>query len=237
MNYFAHGLRFLNRPYFLAGTAVPDWLSVADRATRMHSKRVLRFLDEAEGIEREIAAGVLQHLYDDDWFHTTRAFVEISGQLTLLFRQILSGHDNVRTSVLGHIGTEMLLDGCLIAESPRLLDNYYDAISSVDAAPIQSVINRIAKIPTTRLEIFIPLFQREQFLRDYQEPKRLLVRLNQVMSRIKLSPLPPEAESVLLAGRTLVTARRNELLPSKHFTDKTHADMTARKAKTHLRIV
>ena len=56
MNYFAHGLRFLNRPYFLAGTAVPDWLSVADRATRMHSKRVFRFLDEAEGIDREIAA-------------------------------------------------------------------------------------------------------------------------------------------------------------------------------------
>ena len=28
VNYFAHGLRFLNRPHFLAGTAVPDWLSV-----------------------------------------------------------------------------------------------------------------------------------------------------------------------------------------------------------------
>ena len=31
MNYFAHGVRFLEDPYFLAGTAVPDWLSVVDR--------------------------------------------------------------------------------------------------------------------------------------------------------------------------------------------------------------
>ena len=31
MNYFAHALPFLDRPYFVAGTAVPDWLTVADR--------------------------------------------------------------------------------------------------------------------------------------------------------------------------------------------------------------
>lgn len=228
MNYFAHGMRFLQRPYFLAGTAVPDWLSVADRATRMHSQRVLRFLDEAEGVEREIAAGVLQHLHDDDWFHTTRAFVEVSGQLTLSFRRILTGRDNVRTSVLGHVVTEMLLDGCLIAESPRLLDEYYDAISSIDPRPIQSAINRMAKNPTARLEIFIPLFKREQFLRDYLDPKRLLVRLNQVMCRIKLSPLPNAAESVLRAGRELVSRRLEELLPPTHFTDETHEDMTKR---------
>ena len=28
MNYFAHAIRFLDDPYFLSGTALPDWLSV-----------------------------------------------------------------------------------------------------------------------------------------------------------------------------------------------------------------
>ena len=38
MNYFAHGYAFLDDPYFLAGTAVPDWLSVIDRRMRARSK-------------------------------------------------------------------------------------------------------------------------------------------------------------------------------------------------------
>ena len=37
MNYFAHGHRFVDDPYFLAGTAVPDWLSVVDRKVRVRA--------------------------------------------------------------------------------------------------------------------------------------------------------------------------------------------------------
>ena len=39
MNYFAHALPFLDDdPYFVAGTGVPDWLSVADRDVRVRLK-------------------------------------------------------------------------------------------------------------------------------------------------------------------------------------------------------
>src|SRR5262245_35641363 len=31
MNYLAHGWRFVEEPYLLAGTAAPDWMSVIDR--------------------------------------------------------------------------------------------------------------------------------------------------------------------------------------------------------------
>ena len=34
MNYFGHGHRFIDNPFFLAGTAVPDWLSVVNRRVR-----------------------------------------------------------------------------------------------------------------------------------------------------------------------------------------------------------
>ena len=45
MNYFAHGREFVDEPYFLAGTAVPDWLSVVDRPTRIRSRQALEHVD------------------------------------------------------------------------------------------------------------------------------------------------------------------------------------------------
>src|SRR3984957_18435669 len=42
MNYFAHGIRFVDRPWFLAGTALPDWLSVIDRRVRLRPKVMLQ---------------------------------------------------------------------------------------------------------------------------------------------------------------------------------------------------
>ena len=78
MNYLAHGIRFVDRPWFLVGTAVPDLLSVADRRVRMRERRVVpaveAAVDSAEP-RTQLAAGVLQHLADDDWFHRTPAFV------------------------------------------------------------------------------------------------------------------------------------------------------------------
>jgi hypothetical protein len=48
MNYFAHGIRFLDRPWFLAGTATPDWLSVADRKVRLREKFLVPNLDHPD---------------------------------------------------------------------------------------------------------------------------------------------------------------------------------------------
>ncbi len=37
MNYLSHGFRFVDDPYFVAGTALPDWMSVLDRRNRARS--------------------------------------------------------------------------------------------------------------------------------------------------------------------------------------------------------
>lgn len=37
MDYFAHALSFVGRPYFAAGTAVADWLTVGDQRGRRGS--------------------------------------------------------------------------------------------------------------------------------------------------------------------------------------------------------
>ena len=240
MNYFAHGMRFTDRPYFLAGTAVPDWLSVADRRVRMRPRRVAKFVEgetcdsnprdasnprdfgnpgdfSAKSNASLVAAGVMQHLEDDRWFHKTRAFLETSDELTRMFRGLLGPEDGFRPGFLGHLVTELLLDGVLIQQNPHLIDGYYAALHEVDPEVVQRAVNRMARHETTHLAAMIALFRREQFLRDYPDPGRLLDRLNQVMRRVKLKQLPDETRTLLASGWRIVKDRAGELLPPNAF--------------------
>ncbi|HID20958.1 MAG TPA: hypothetical protein EYP14_00960 [Planctomycetaceae bacterium] len=217
MNYFAHGLRFLKDPHFLAGTAVPDWLAVVDRRVRLRPRRVAPFAETPRSVIGQVAAGVLQHTRDDLWFHRTRGFAETTSLVTSLFRRQLDGDPRYRTGFLGHISTELLLDAVLIERWPELLDRYYAVLGDVDPEAVQRAVNRMARGATSRLASFIPLFLKEQILRDYAESRRLLFRLNQVMRRIKLEPLPASIEEVLADAREVVRERVADLLPAEWF--------------------
>jgi len=217
MNYFAHGMRFTNRPYFLAGTAVPDWLSIADRRVRMRARRVAPHADGSATPQADLAGGVMQHLEDDRWFHQTEAFYSISGRLTGRFQDVLGRDTGFRTGFLGHVVTELVLDGVLIDANPKLIDAYYEALDSVDPHAVEDGVNRMARDKTSNLAILIPLFQREQFLRDYLQPERLLFRLNQVMRRIKLNPLPEDVADVLVYAWEIVKPKTGDLLPGHLF--------------------
>ena len=218
MNYFAHGLRYLDRPHFLAGTATPDWLSVADRGVRMRERLVQPFLEHHEPPQRaEFAAGVLQHLHDDRWFHKTRAFFEVTGELTALMRSQADNGDRFRASFLGHIITELLLDDVLRELYPSHLDRYYEVMQQLNPQFIERAVNMMARGRTERLGRFIGLFVRERFLYDYEQPQRLLFRLNQVMRRVRLSSLPDSTVDVLEAGREIVNMRCQDLLPPEEF--------------------
>ena len=214
MNYFAHGMRYTDRPYFLAGTAIPDWLSVVDRKVRVRGQHVKPLADGSGEAAAELAAGVLQHLDDDQWFHNSAAFYETSGELTRLFRERLAGEDGYRSGFLGHIVTELLLDGVLVERNPLLLDAYYDALLSIDPAIIEQSVNRMARKSTSRLAALIPRFIDEQFLRDYSDPPRLAFRLNQVLRRIKLKQLPDDFTDVLSVAQVIVTERADQLMPA-----------------------
>ena len=213
VNYFAHGLRFVERPWFLAGTAVPDWLSVVDRRMRMRHRLVSPFVDGSGAKLAEGAAGTLQHLDDDQYFHRCRAFTEISGTLAVAFRDRLPEGPEYRPGVLGHITCELVLDGVLIDRDPGRLEQYYEALGRVDVEVVQRVVNGMARGgPTGRLAEMIVQFRERRFLGDYVDPSRLLYRLNQVMSRIKLAALPDGVLEVIERGRELVEPRVEELL-------------------------
>ncbi len=217
MNYFTHALNHLDRPYFMASTAIPDWLSVIDRKVRLRPRLLEPWLNPEQGIQSQIAAGALRHLTDDDWFHTTRGFVEVTGELTLQFRQYLGADDQYHCGFLGHVGMELLLDGVLMQMYPTQFEDYWRILESVDSKLIESAVNRMAKFPAERLAWFIDLFRREQFLRCYADDQSLLRRLNQVLMRVKLSPIPAGAVEVVSVGRSLVRQRLRDLLPAERF--------------------
>lgn len=217
MNYFTHAIHHLDRPYFAAATAIPDWLSVADRRVRLRPRQLEPWFESDDPIQAEVAAGAARHLHDDGWFHATRGFAEVTNELTLLFRNALGADDKYHCGFLGHVGMELLLDSVLIERHPEKIDRYYDLLGEVDPAQIQTAVNRMAKEPTERLAWFIDLFRQKQFLRDYSDDDRLLLRLNQVLQRVKLSPLPTEAIALLARAREIVRHRVDDLLPAEHF--------------------
>ena len=181
MNYFAHGRRFLDRPYFLAGTAVPDWLNVINRRSR--PRRAKTLVSDSDPYVAAIARGVLQHQLDD-----------------------------FRPTFLGHILVELLLDATLIQEDIEQLDRYYDVIEALDPQIVAHAVNRMVTQPAEGLDLFLPRFSEERFLYDYLEDGKLLWRLNQVMRRVKLPPLPDSLIAWFPVARDEVRRHATDLL-------------------------
>jgi hypothetical protein len=212
MNYFAHGRSYTHDPYFLAGTAIPDWLSIVDRQVRATAKRARELTDDADPRVSALARGVVQHHADDDWFHQTPAFHELNVAFTGRIRTILSGDDGFRPAFLGHILVELLLDDVLIAQQPQRLDEYYQVLATVDPEVIQAAVNRMAARPTDRLVPLLPRFLSERFLYDYADDGKLLHRLNQVMRRVQLPALPETLLAFFPEARKLIEQRHPQLL-------------------------
>lgn len=217
MNYFAHAIRFLDRPVFAVATGLPDMLSVIDRKMRLRARRLEPFADASGSFESEVAAGAMQHLEDDRWFHTTRAFVETSAELTNLFRTVLGEEDRMRCPFLGHIVTELQLDVVLMERYPDRLDRYYKLMSEVDSLAVETAVNQMATKTSDRLAWLIARFCDEQFMRCYPVPGRLRFRLNQVMLRVGLDQIPEAIEPLLETSQVIVRGRADDLLPQEHF--------------------
>lgn len=212
MNYLAHALPFLDDPYFVAGTAVPDWLSVVDRRVRVRRKHALPFVAEQDCRTAAVARGILQHHRDDRRFHQTRAFAELSLELSGLVRKVLGSEAGFRTAFLGHLLVEVLLDAAVIAESPEKLADYYEILEGVDAAAVQAAVNRMGPRGTDRLAALIVAFRQHRILSDYAQDAKLFARLNQVMRRVGLDPLPQRFRQVLPEARRRVAPRKDVLL-------------------------
>jgi hypothetical protein len=211
MNYLAHSLFSNGDPYFLAGTSAPDWLAAADRRVRLRAKRVQEYLEDDDPIVRAVAGGALRHLSDDARFHANAAFGELTWQLSVALRRALD-NEGFGANFIAHLLVEVLLDATLTAEEPARVERYYRTLESVHPRQIEDAVNRMAARPTRRLAPFIRLFLSERILWDYLEDGKLVKRLNQVMRRVGLPPLPGTFSNLLPEARRQVAAQKSALL-------------------------
>jgi len=212
MNYLAHALPFLDRPYVAAGTGVPDWLTVVDRRVRVRLKQARSLLDGGTTPLAAVAEGIVQHIRDDARFHESQAFFELSLELTARARDAVGPDAGFRPSFLGHLLVEVLLDAALAAERPDRLEAYYRTLDQVDAQLVQDAVNRMANRTTDRLAALIRAFRQDRILWDYLEDGKLLKRLNRVMRRVNFAQLPDSFVDLLPDARLLVGRRKDDLL-------------------------
>ena len=185
-----------------------------DRKVRARKTLAIPYQDDCDPSVASIARGIVQHHDDDDWFHRSRDFTELSLEFTVEIRDRLAPDTSLRPSFLGHILVELLLDSWLISRDPTRLHAYYAALEQLDTQVVQRIVNRMTTRQTFHLHTMIGIFCRERFLYDYNDDERLLFRLNQVMRRVRLPALPGSLTDWLPTARAAVNRRAETLLAS-----------------------
>jgi hypothetical protein len=212
MNYLAHAIECLDDPYQVAGAATPDWLCMTRPRLRCRSRQAAPFVEAEDSQLASFARGVMRHHADDDWFHETGAFGDLSMELARRIRWATGDRDGMRPGFLGHILVELLLDAALIAEDRRGVDAYYAALATVDAGFVAAAIGQMNGCDASSVAELITRFVELRFLYDYIEDETLLFRLNQVMRRVRLPELPAKMLEILPGARQLVADHRLALL-------------------------
>ncbi len=215
MNYLAHGFRHVHDPWFVAGTALPDWLRMLDRRARVSAEAATAHLADADPRVRSLSAGVVQHHQDDRRFHGSRAFAETRSAIADTIRPALPAIDGHRPWFVAHLVLEVQLDASITAQSPKRLDDYYAALASLDAGEVEAAARVLGDgpgEPSVRLADLVQRFLRERFLFDYAEPLTTLRRLDRVVRSVRQPGLPEGLAAVLPITRELVELRRDELL-------------------------
>jgi hypothetical protein len=213
MNYLAHALPSLDDPYETAGAAVPDWLGLTRPRLRCRARQAAPFVHAVDARFAAVARGVVSHHAADDWFHASSAFIELSFEVACRARRLGIDRDGVRPSFLGHILVELLLDAALLVADRSLADAYYAGLARVDAALVADAVGAMTGVDAGELVPIIGRFLALRFLYDYADDRRLVMRLNQVMRRVRQPALPAGVYQLLPVARRLVTARVDELLP------------------------
>lgn len=221
MNYFAHGFRFVDRPVFLTGTAVPDWLSVVNRRLRFRPSHLSGPENGRDGPIQELAQGIAQHLEDDARFHNHLAFSQSLIAVLHAIRPHLNSDGRHPPVFLSHLLVELLFDASLVERAPKQAERYYEALEKVPPELTEEAVSALLGQPVAGLAEFIRLFCRERILFDYNRPDSMLWRINQVMRRLRLPALPPDFAAAIVDAQTALRPYVNALLDSVAYPTET----------------
>lgn len=119
MNFFGHAVVagwFESEPHFVLGSMLPDFATMS--GTRLSGVA-----------DPRVAAGVALHLRTDDAFHAAPAFLTLCAAAHRALEERGVGWGTARA--VAHVGTELLLDGVLLARHAS--EPYVDALDAAHA--------------------------------------------------------------------------------------------------------
>ena len=212
MNSFAHAIQFLDEPWFAVGCCLPDLTRIVNRKCRVREKTARLFVNDSDPAVAAMAKGIVQHHRDDDWFHRTPIFNELSLAFAVELRSVFDNERGMRLGFVGHVLTELLLDAWLHQRYPDQLDRFYDQFESVDFELVQSAVNQMATVPTDTMSKFLKRFVQMRFLFDYSTDAGAIFRMNQILGRVGLEPLGDSIFKWLPSARQRVYRHGSELL-------------------------
>src|SRR5262245_12271962 len=144
VNYLAHGFRHVGDPWFVAGTALPDWLRVLDRRARAPAGVAAARTGDADARVASLARGVVRHHDDDRRFHGSAAFTETRRAVADDLRAVLRASDGHRAWFVAHLVVEVQLDAAIEAAWPGSVAAYYAALSTLDPAEVERAAAELA---------------------------------------------------------------------------------------------
>lgn len=184
MNFFGHAVvaRWRSQdPRFVLGTMLPDLTAMMG----------LRLTSATPATDAAVQTGIEHHYATDAAFHNATHFVRLCAES--LDELTAAGVERGTARAVGHVGTELLLDGLLSREASELAA-YKDALSQ---AVERRLVDTLGLDPEARARLHAGLVRLQQapVPEGYREPAFVVDRLQFILERrprlaIKPSDLP-----------------------------------------------
>ena len=170
MNFFGHAtlaLRQSDDPRFVLGSMLPDLVSMA-------GVRI------AEARDPMLAAGIALHHETDARFHGAPVFTELCHGANEELQAAGVGRATARA--VGHVGSELLLDG-LLSFDDRARAVYKRALEHSVREPMHDALSLKGDATTQELQAMLARLHRAPLPEGYREPRFVLERLHMILAR------------------------------------------------------
>lgn len=203
MNYLSHfvynhaicGLPI--EPYFAMGVVLPDlWLRYS-RTRRLRWKAV-RAAAPTEPLDRNLRAGMLNHVEADRRFHGLPIFLRWQADLKATIDA--NGQHPALVDFLAHMAIELALDCRLLSDDSGLADRFYDVVAGCDPVTVAEHAGVLGAVDTRGLDDVVRRFIERRFLRHYRTPGGLADVVRIVLGFAGIPVPPNRLVDDLLAG-------------------------------------
>lgn len=177
MNFISHYFYDCNNnPYHNVGLVLPD---LVRSFTQKHLN--LNLNEEYNDQEIQLLNGCIKHFQKDKFFHQSDFFESSIHKITNVIGNQASWP---RKFFLNHVLVEILLDRVLLDKNPKLCDEFYLQLKSVDLEILSSFL---VKNGVLNVDYFIQgylKFIQISFIYDYLDNKKIVTALSQLYKKV-----------------------------------------------------